>query len=125
MAMADTARVICASAALTERGKGVRFSVLRAGKPVGAFAVRYNGCAYAYLNHCAHIPVELDWVEGEFFDYSGLYLICTTHGATYEPDTGYCIMGPCKGRRLSALDISEHDGRVFLTNPTNSENHHG
>jgi nitrite reductase/ring-hydroxylating ferredoxin subunit len=125
MAMADPARVICASAALTERGKGVRFSVLRGGKAVGAFAVRYNGSAYAYLNQCAHIPVELDWVEGEFFDYSGLYLICTTHGATYEPETGYCIMGPCKGRRLSALGISEHDGKVYLTNPTNSENHHG
>jgi nitrite reductase/ring-hydroxylating ferredoxin subunit len=47
----------------------------------------------ACLNRCAHIPLELDWNEGEFFDQSGLYLICSTYGATYQPDTGYCIMG--------------------------------
>lgn len=101
---------------------GVRFSVLREGKPVGAFAVRYNGCAYAFLNQCAHVPVELDWVEGEFFDGSGLYLICATHGATYEPDTGYCIGGPCKGRSLTALGVSEHDGKIYLKG---CENNHG
>jgi nitrite reductase/ring-hydroxylating ferredoxin subunit len=122
MAMVDPARLICESAALTEGGRGVRFSVLREGKPVAAFAIRFNGRAHAYLNQCAHIPVELDWVEGEFFDCSGLYLICTTHGATYEPDTGHCIMGPCKGQRLTALSVTEHDGRIYLTH---SENDHG
>ena len=69
---------------------------------------------YAYLNSCAHIPVELDWMEGEFFDKAGLYLICATHGATYEPDTGHCIMGPCKGQHLVALQVEERDGNVYL-----------
>ena len=27
-----------------------------------------DGVVRAYLNRCAHVPVELDWVEGEFFD---------------------------------------------------------
>ncbi len=120
--MVDPARVICVSSALIEGGKGVRFSVLRGGKPVPAFVVRYNGSAYGYLNQCAHIPVELDWVEGEFFESSGLYLMCTTHGATYEPDTGYCVMGPCKRQRLTALSVAEEDGKVYLTQ---SENNHG
>jgi nitrite reductase/ring-hydroxylating ferredoxin subunit len=113
--MADPERIICSSAALAEGGKGVRFSVLRDGKPVPAFAVRYDGVVHAYLNQCAHIPVELDWIEGEFFDSSGLYLICTTHGATYEPATGYCILGPCKGRHLETLAVCEQDGKVYLT----------
>jgi nitrite reductase/ring-hydroxylating ferredoxin subunit len=112
--MAEPERVICDSAALVDGGKGVRFSVLREGKPLPAFVVRYDGRAHAYLNQCAHIAVELDWVEGEFFDRTGLYLICTTHGATYEPDTGHCIMGPCKGQRLHALAVAERDGKVHL-----------
>ena len=120
--MVDRSRLICAASALIEGGKGVRFSVVRDGKPVPAFAVRYNGGAYAYLNQCAHIPVELDWMEGEFFESSGLYLICTTHGATYEPDTGHCIAGPCKGQRLKALEVVETDGNVYLTQ---SESNHG
>jgi nitrite reductase/ring-hydroxylating ferredoxin subunit len=120
--MADPARLICASVALMEGGNGVRFSVLRGDKPVPAFVIRYNGRAYAYLNQCAHIPVELDWIEGEFFESSGLYLICTTHGATYEPDSGYCVMGPCKGQRLTVLDVAEHGGNIYLTQ---SENNHG
>jgi nitrite reductase/ring-hydroxylating ferredoxin subunit len=53
-------------------------------------------------------------MEGEFFDKAGLYLICATHGATYEPDTGHCIMGPCKGQRLVALQVEERDNQVYL-----------
>ena len=114
MALATTQRLICDRAALNEGGPGVRFEVLRDGAPAAAFVIRYGGGVYAYLNRCAHIPVELDWMEGEFFDKAGLYLICATHGATYEPDTGHCIMGPCKGQRLVALQVEERDNQVYL-----------
>jgi len=119
--MAQAARVICESAALVDGGKGVRFSFERYGVEVSAFAVRYDGKVYAYLNNCAHVPIELDWLEGEFFDRSGLYLICSTHGATYEPDSGRCVMGPCKGQRLSALLVEEHGGKVYLTENGNRD----
>jgi nitrite reductase/ring-hydroxylating ferredoxin subunit len=120
MAMAETPRVICDSAALTEGGRGVRFIVQQYGAPAEAFVIRYDGRVYAYFNSCAHIPVELDWMEGEFFDKAGLYLICATHGATYEPDTGHCIMGPCKGQHLITVPVAERDGKVYLL-----ENKHG
>ncbi len=119
--MADTAGVICDSAALVDGGKGVRFLLTRYGRDLAAFAVRYDGTVYAYLNNCAHIPIELDWIEGEFFDASGLYLICSTHGATYEPESGRCVWGPCKGQRLTALHVEEHNGKVYLRDAT----HHG
>jgi len=112
--MARAQRVICASEALAEGGKGVRFDLERSGATASAFAVRYDGKVYAYLNSCAHLPVELDWNEGEFFDQTGLYLICSTHGATYEADTGSCILGPCKGARLTSLKVVERRGRVYL-----------
>lgn len=93
---------------------GVRFTVGTSQNPVAAFVVRYRGRVYGYVNRCAHVWVELDWQPGEFFDASGLYLICSSHGAVYLPDTGLCVGGPCKGRSLAKLSIEELDGQVYL-----------
>jgi nitrite reductase/ring-hydroxylating ferredoxin subunit len=73
------------------------------------FFVRYDGVAYGYLNRCAHVPMELDWNEGQFFESSGLYLMCATHGAIYAPDTGKCVGGPCRGGRLRPVHVDERD----------------
>jgi nitrite reductase/ring-hydroxylating ferredoxin subunit len=112
--MAGSERVICEAGALVEGGKGVRFDIERYGRTEPAFAVRYAGRVRAFLNRCAHVPVELDWNEGDFFDLSGLYLICSTHGALYLPDSGRCTMGPCSGRGLVPLPVEERDGKVYL-----------
>jgi nitrite reductase/ring-hydroxylating ferredoxin subunit len=114
--MAEEKRLICPSQDLPERGTGVRFSVATARGPMPAFVVRYRGQIQGYLNRCAHVRVELDAQPGEFFDLSGLYLVCSTHGAAYVPETGYCIGGPCKGQRLIKLAVEECDGGVYLLN---------
>lgn len=112
--MARPARVICESAALPEGGKGVRFDWPAAGGEGKGFAVRYDGEARAYVNRCPHLGVELDWQPGEFFEESGLYLICSTHGAIFEPATGACVDGPCRGARLQAIAIEERQGRILV-----------
>ncbi|HSU76188.1 MAG TPA: Rieske 2Fe-2S domain-containing protein [Burkholderiales bacterium] len=113
--MARDARLICASAALADAGRGVRFEVEYFGEPASAFAVRYQGTVYAYLNRCAHVAMELDWQEGVFFDADGRDLLCSTHGATYDAATGRCVGGPCVGRRLLKLNVEERDGMVYFT----------
>ncbi len=115
--MAEAERLICASDALEEGGNGVKFQMETPGGNTPAFVVRYDGQVHAYINRCAHVPVELDWSEGQFFDYSGLYLICATHGAIYAPETGACLGGPCKGGRLHKLAVVERDGAVYLQHP--------
>lgn len=105
--------LICPASALLESGDGVRFEVQRGGELIPAFAVRYRGKVYAWVNRCAHVGVELDWQPGKFFDDSGLYLVCSTHGATYLPDEGRCTGGPCRGRGLSPLSVVERDGGVY------------
>jgi len=112
--MAGTSRLICAGAQLAEGGIGVRFERELGGKSEPAFVIRYDGEARAFLNRCAHVPVELDWQPGVFFDADGLYLICATHGALYDPATGACVGGPCRGQGLTALAVSEIDGNIFL-----------
>lgn len=121
--MADAERVarrlvdggpICSSAALVDGGDGVRFSVERHGAIEAAFAIRHDRAVHAYLNRCGHIPVELDWQPGKFFDDSGLYLICSTHGALYAPRSGRCLGGRCNGKGLVPIGIIERDGNIYL-----------
>lgn len=107
-------RLLCAGSALIDGGAGLRFTVQRQGVSEPAFAVRFRGRVAAYLNRCGHIPVEVDWQHGEFFDDSGLYLICATHGALYAPDSGRCVGGRCNGNGLVALPVVEDGGQVFL-----------
>lgn len=112
--MSEAAAVpICDAAALLEVGRGVRFGVCAFGDAATGFVVRYGGRVYGYLNRCAHVPIELDWAEGEFFESSGLYLMCATHGAIYLPDSGYCAGGPCKGARLRPIAVHEAHGTIY------------
>jgi nitrite reductase/ring-hydroxylating ferredoxin subunit len=112
--VAGRERLICAATELLEQGRGVRFEVERHGEREPAFAVRFEGRPRAFLNRCGHVPVELDWQEGEFFDDSRLYLICATHGALYDPGTGTCVGGRCAGRGLIPVPVVERDGHVYL-----------
>jgi nitrite reductase/ring-hydroxylating ferredoxin subunit len=117
--MAGRERVICASADLVAAGPGVRFEVAGADGPLAAFAVRVLGGALrGYVNRCPHMGTELDWQPGDFFEESGLYLVCATHGALFEPATGYCVAGPCRGATLARVAIRENDGQVLLLNET-------
>ena len=104
---------ICESAALIDGGAGVRFEVEQRGRTVPAFAVRFHGRVHGYINRCAHVPIELDWNHGEFFDSTKLYLMCSTHGAIYVPETGRCVGGPCRGGSLEPVVLEEGDGTVW------------
>ena len=111
--MATEEIFLCAAEDVAEGGKGVRFAVTAGGQDGTGFVVRYDGKPYAYLNRCAHVPIELDWAKGEFFESSGLYLMCSTHGAIYTPETGYCAGGPCKGGRLRPIAVIERAGLLY------------
>lgn len=98
---------------LTDEAAGLRFEIDYRGKVTPAFVVRYKGQAYAYLNQCAHVAMELDWQPGQFFDIDQRYLMCATHAAMYEPTTGHCVAGPCTGKKLIPLKLKEQDGTLY------------
>ena len=102
---------VCASDELADGGPGVCFAVERHGISEAAFAVRFRGQVYAYLNRCSHVPMEMDYQPNRFFDLTGHWLICATHGATYSPRTGACRGGPCRSG-LVKIETSERDGVV-------------
>ena len=105
-------QALCASADLPEHGLAVPFEVVYGGQTCRAFAVRHKGRVVAYLNRCAHVAMEMDWQPNRFFDDTGNWLLCSTHGAAYAPDTGDCVGGPCQGG-LIKIEVQENDGAVF------------
>ena len=113
--MVERERLICESAALADAGQGVRFEVEYFGEAAPAFVIRYRGRVQGYLNRCAHVAMELDWQEGVFFDADGRDLLCSTHGAVYDPRSGRCLGGPCSGKSLVKLRTAERDGMVYFT----------
>jgi nitrite reductase/ring-hydroxylating ferredoxin subunit len=102
---------LCNASELVEAGPAVPFDVVFGGQTCRAFAVRWKGAPHAYLNRCTHVAMEMDWQPGQFFDDSGQWLLCSTHGAVYRPDTGQCAGGPCRGG-LVKIGLSEQDGVV-------------
>ena len=105
-------QLLCASAALEEKGRAVLFDVIHFRQPARAFALRFNGRVVAYLNRCVHVPTELDWQPGEFLDSGREFILCSIHGAAYEPRSGRCIGGPCGNGRLTVIEVEERDGVV-------------
>jgi len=114
MAAAGALIALCPSDRLADGGEGLRFEVQIGGEAVGAFVVRHRGQVFGYLNRCAHVAMELDWLAGQFFDLDGETLLCSTHGAVYDPASGDCVGGPCEGRGgLRRLHVVEESGIVY------------
>ena len=105
--------LLCDARALQERGRAWVWDVLEFGRPLRAFALRFDGTVRAYLNRCVHVPTEMDWQEGEFLDLDRRWILCSIHGASYEPADGHCVGGPCGSGRLTRLATVEHDGVVW------------
>ncbi len=104
---------LCASADLLDGGRAWVWDVLEYGRPGRAFALRFEGTVRAYMNRCLHVPTELDWQPGEFFDADKRWILCSVHGATYEPASGRCVGGPCGRGRLTPIVVQEQDGEVY------------
>lgn len=109
----QTAQPLCASGDLLEKGQALLFDVLHYGEPVRAFVLRFEGKAVAYLNRCAHVPAEMDWRAGDFLDADRELILCSTHGAVYDPRNGRCAGGPCGRGKLVAVEVSEQGGHVY------------
>ena len=107
------AQRLCASAELPEGGRAWVWDLTQYGRPVRAFVVRFDGEVRAYLNRCLHVPTEMDWQPGEFFDGDKRFIVCSIHGATYEPADGRCVGGPCGRGQLTPVQVNEVAGQVY------------
>ena len=107
---------ICALGDLPDPGT-YEFSVGTGEWPVRGFVVHYQGEVHAYLNCCPHAGHQLNWKSNSFFAPESSLLICTSHGALFEANTGECVAGPCVGKSLCPLEVDIVAGQILLRGP--------
>ena len=112
--MNHVSRIRIATVDEVKEGQTIKFSFHREEKPQEGFVGMYQGKLFAYENTCRHIPITLDYGDNRFFDTEGKTIMCQTHGAVYEPDTGLCTRGPCAGASLYPLEVQEKDGVLWF-----------
>ena len=76
--------------------------------------VRQGDRAYAYINRCPHVGVQLNWLPDEFMSLDHAYLQCSMHGAQFSVKDGFCLYGPCLGRSLEPLPLRIEQGRITI-----------
>lgn len=111
-----SAQVLCALAAVPDGGSTCAPDPRQ---PAGSHApdvvlLRRDGRVSAWLNRCPHRGTPLDMVPGRVLDPSGAFIVCATHGALFESDTGLCVAGPCTGDRLAAVPVEVRGDEVWV-----------
>lgn len=86
--------------------------------PFRGFVVRQDDKVYAYQNVCAHVGHPLNWMPDGFLNRDDSAIICASHGAQYEIDTGLCFTGPCLGKSLDAVEVAVRGGVIYVRGPT-------
>lgn len=90
------------------------FCFERAGAQLEGFVIKTGTEFRAYLNHCPHTGISLNWNTPDFFDVAKEYIQCCMHGALFQPLDGLCIYGPCINESLFALDIVIESERLYF-----------
>jgi nitrite reductase/ring-hydroxylating ferredoxin subunit len=93
------------------------FSIGDGDWPFRGFVVRRGNDVYAYQNFCMHVGHPLNWKPDSFLTKDGSRIICSSHGALYEIESGICVAGPCPGKRLRAVEADVRDGQIFVRGP--------
>ncbi len=75
--------------------------------------VRRDGVLRAYVNACPHQGTPLETFPDRFLDQDGL-LVCSTHGARFRVEDGFCVSGPCAGKSLQRLAWTVENGDVVV-----------
>ncbi|WP_455376208.1 Rieske (2Fe-2S) protein [Kaarinaea lacus] len=88
--------------------------------PVNIFIININKNLFAYENRCPHTGVTLNWQPDQFFDIENHFIQCSTHGALFRFDDGYCVRGPCVGAKLQSLPLKIEDGEVYVEITSNN-----
>ncbi len=70
------------------------------------FLIKYQDKFYAYENKCVHRGGPIENVSGD-------KMVCSWHGAKYNPQTGEHLSGPGNGT-LNKIDITVKDGAVWI-----------
>ena len=109
----DVERVVCRVSDLDEHGARA-FTMGTGDWPLRGFVVRVGAEIRGYVNHCPHAGHPLNLRPHKFLTPDGALILCSSHGAVFEKQTGYCVAGPCAGRSLRPVPLTVESGFVLL-----------
>lgn len=94
---------------------GARSYVLQIGEAFfHGFVVHKDGQIAGYVDRCPHaghpLAIELD----RYLSRDGELILCSWHGAVFQPLSGLCVGGPCAGARLTPWPV-RIDGGIIRT----------
>jgi nitrite reductase/ring-hydroxylating ferredoxin subunit len=104
--------ILCPLADLPERGARGPFPLVIAGQTEAVFVVRMGERVTAFIDRCPHARAPLEMEPHQFLDLTGTEILCSMHGARFDPASGRCTLGPCKGQSLQAVAIRIQGGMV-------------
>ena len=109
----DVERVICRLSDIDDPGaRG--FTMGRGDWPLRGFVVRMGEQAWGYVNRCPHAGHPLNLGPDRFLTPGRELILCASHGALFDRQTGFCIAGPCGGQSLQSVPIEIESGFVML-----------
>ena len=109
----DVERVVCRLTDLDEHAARA-FTIGTGDWPLRGFVVRTGTEVRGYVNRCPHAGHPLNLLPNRFLTPDGALILCSSHGAVFEKQTGYCVAGPCAGRSLRAVPLEVQAGFVML-----------
>ena len=105
-------RRLCALADI-EDGGSAAFTITVHQRPLELMAIRRDGRVFVYVNACPHWGSPLDLYPGRFLNREKTLIQCSTHGAQFRIEDGFCIKGPCLGASLQPVHCAVVDGEVL------------
>jgi nitrite reductase/ring-hydroxylating ferredoxin subunit len=109
----DVEKVVCRLSDLDQHGSRA-FTIGTGDWPLRGFVVRSGETVQGYVNHCPHAGHPLNLRPHQFLTHDGSLILCSSHGALFEKQTGYCVAGPCAGKQLRPIPLKVESGFVML-----------
>jgi nitrite reductase/ring-hydroxylating ferredoxin subunit len=90
------------------------FLVVGGDSSMRGFLVRKGDQVFAYVNRCPHTGSPLNRSPDGFLGSNNQLIMCRSHGAMFEIESGICVAGICSGQSLQKLPIHARDGVISL-----------
>ena len=77
------------------------------------FLVRQAGRLRGYIDRCPHAGLPLSHAPDRFLTRQADLILCSSHGALFRIEDGFCVAGPCAGLALRPWPVTVEDGEVL------------
>lgn len=111
----EAARYLCRADELAE-GEARAFAP-NEGSRTKLFLVRWSGRLFAYWDACPHYgDTPMAWRNNAYLNANRDRIVCASHGAEFDIETGRCVLGAALGQALKRAPVEvSAAGEVFLS----------